>query len=193
LVRRLFRVFVKTVLKFWPIFAAIVALVVWRFFPALQDKLRLWGVVLQLVGLAMVITGILETRARLGVGLADAARALLSRFKSEARVSGSADLRIGGAAVVVMGQGTVKPVVRAEAGAAMREEASERAAALEAEQRAREESDQEILKRLRGAGLIAIGIRAGCVLPAARHSHGATGCASAHNPNCRNLAYASIS
>jgi hypothetical protein len=179
---------VKAALKsLWPVIvAAVVLAACWRAFPALQDKLRLWGMVLQLVGLAMVITGILQTRARLGVGLAEAARALLSRFKPGGTVSSAAASATGSSTASF--QGTLAPVVyhsteehlaaleaainvvRAEAAAAVRKGASEQAAALDAERRVREESDQAILKRLRddilskypqellGTALIAIGI-----------------------------------
>ena len=124
------------------------------------------GLALQLSGLAMVVMGILETRARLGRSLTEVARGLLSRFRSAAAAAPTTRALSGETPLIFSSQGDLGTAVhhtpeehlalletavntaRAEAGAAVRKEAGERAAALEAERLAREASDQEILKQL---------------------------------------------
>jgi hypothetical protein len=123
------------------IIAALLALVVCLLvFRELQDRLRMWGLALQLIGLLMVGVGMLETRDRFGVGLAAVARTLLSRRPKPAPTADRTAALAGSA--VDTSQGQLTPVlynsteghvaavedalnkVRAEAGAAVRKEAA---------------------------------------------------------------------
>jgi hypothetical protein len=177
---------VKAFLKFiGPIFA--VFALSWIFFGTWEARIRMSGGALELSGVLMVVVGILETR--FGLSLAGAARSLLSRFpwrRTPSTIIATAHMRE--APDIFTAQGMVKPAVyhsmeervalledalnqvRVEAGEGIRKEARERAEALEAEQRARESSDQNILDGIRkevfekhpreamGTGWIALGI-----------------------------------
>jgi hypothetical protein len=159
--------FVSTRLKLWTAvaFAVTGALLGVCLYLRSEQSFRIVGGIFQLLGVALIFVGIRQTLGRLGIGLRQIARELGIPLPAGKPINLTLALTEQDDVLASQGETKAKQyrggtdgrldmledlinVVRAEAAEGVRKEDNARLAALEAEQRARQEADQKILASL---------------------------------------------